>query len=99
MADNIIVDNGALTDYTARSTEVSGVHVQHVRPDLDAAYTIRIDEGATYTYIGHAATASAEGDAVWRIKRMTNADTTILWADGNGSFDNIWDDRTSLSYS
>lgn len=99
MADNITVDNGALTDYAVKTTDISGVHLQHMRPDLDAAYSVRVDEGATYTYIGHAAPGSATSSAVWRVKRLTNADATVVWADGNGSFDNIWDNRASLSYA
>lgn len=65
----------------------------------DTAYTVRVDEGATYTYIGEADPGSAEGDAVWRVKRMTNATTTILWADGDTNFDNVWTNRASLTYT
>ena len=64
-----------------------------------AAYALRYDEGATYTYIGEAAAGSAESSAVWRIKRLTNASNAIVWADGNTGFDNVWDDRASLSFS
>lgn len=62
-------------------------------------FSIRIDEGATYTYFGFATPGSVEGSAVWRIKRLTNASDTIIFADGNSSFDNIWTNRASLSYS
>lgn len=42
-----------------------------------------------------------EGDAVWRIYRITfdGNDSTKQWADGNADFDNVWDDRASLDYS
>ena len=63
------------------------------------AYTLRYDEGATYTYIGEAAAGSAEGSAVWRIKRLTNADNTTLFADGDTSFDNVWTGHAGLSFS
>ncbi len=99
MADNVTVDNSTETDYVVRTTDASGVHVQHMRPDLDAAYSVRVDEGGTYTYIGHALPGAATSAASWRVKRLTNADATVLWADGNGNFDNIWDNRASLSYS
>lgn len=37
MADNIIIDNGELPDYTARSTDLgSGVQAQHIRIDVGA---------------------------------------------------------------
>lgn len=66
-----------------------------------AALTLRYDEttSATYTYIGDATPGTATSAATWRIKRMTNADTTIIWADGNSNFDNVWDNRASLTYS
>lgn len=62
-------------------------------------YTLRYDEGATYTYIGEANPGTATSAASWRVKRLTNADNTIVFADGNSSFDNVWDDRLSLVYS
>lgn len=61
--------------------------------------SIRMNDGATYIYVGKAAIGSATSGAVWQVQRITQADTTILWADGNSSFDNIWDNYASLSYS
>ena len=65
----------------------------------DTDWSIRVDEGATYTYFGFAATGTLDGAASWKIKRMTNADTTVLWADGNNNQDNIWTNRAALAYS
>jgi hypothetical protein len=65
-------------------------------------FALRLDSvGGGVTYIGEASPSSAEGDAVWRIKRMdeTGPDLDIVWADGNASFDNVWTDRAGLSYS
>lgn len=59
----------------------------------------KIDEGATYTYVGKASPGTATSAAQWKIFRITNSDTTIVWADGNDQYDNIWDNRASLSYS
>lgn len=68
-------------------------------------YATRIDQavdGLTY-YTGFATVGSTTSDAVWRIKKTvlsnTSDDVTITWADGDSSFDNVWDDRTSLTYS
>jgi hypothetical protein len=69
---------------------------------VSGAQAIRIDEySATVTYVGKAATGSAEGSAVWQIQRLTESsgDLTVEWADGNDSFDNVWTNRASLSYS
>lgn len=51
-------------------------------------------------YIGHAIIGSLESDAVWRIKKLdTTTGIVMEYADGNDRFDNVWDDRESLSYS
>ena len=64
-------------------------------------YAIRIDEAsATVTYIGKAATGSATSGALWQVQKIdTTTGTVITWADGNGDFDNIWDNRATLTYS
>jgi hypothetical protein len=62
-------------------------------------FATRVDEGATYTYVGQSSPGAANTDAVWRIKRITNATTTITFADGNANFDNVWDNRASLTYA
>lgn len=56
---------------------------------------------ATTSYYGEAAPGTATSAASWRIKLITIAgdDVTITWADGNSAFDNVWDDRASMSYS
>lgn len=65
------------------------------------AYATRIDEAsATVTYIGDAAIGSTAAQSVWRIKKIDSSSGTIItFADGNGNFDNVWNDRASLSYS
>lgn len=61
-----------------------------------------IDEASsTVTYIGEATTGTTTSSSNWRIKRLTQSGSVLIieWADGNGNFDNIWDNRTSLTYS
>lgn len=57
--------------------------------------------GAGVTYFGFAAPGTAEGSAGWRISKetITSGDSSIVWADGDASFDNVWTNRASLSYS
>lgn len=64
-------------------------------------YALQLDEASTtVTYIGEAAVGTATSAASWRIKRMTDTgDLVIDWADGDDSFDNVWADRATLSYS
>lgn len=51
-------------------------------------------------YFGWAKTGSATSAAVWKMMRITYTgnDYTIEYADGNQLYDNIWDNRTSLTY-
>ena len=56
-------------------------------------------------YSGKAEMGALTSAAVWQIKRITITEVANItsidtdWADGNGSFDNIWDNREALSYS
>lgn len=63
---------------------------------------VKIDETLSgTTYVGSAPLGSATASAVWQIKKIVESAgiTTITWADGNSVFDNIWDNRASLTYS
>lgn len=91
---NYLWNPDTLAFEVATGGSTSGANV-----NIKGANTLRYDEGATYTYIGEATAGAAEGSAVWRIKRMTNASLTILYADGDTAFDNVWASRAGLSYS
>ena len=71
-------------------------------PETQEEFAQRIDEpNSSLNYFGKAVIASVDSAAVWQIKRLTVSGnvTTIEWADGNEDFDNVWDDRTILTYS
>lgn len=68
---------------------------------LDTTYAIRVDQAtSTEMYVGEAPIGSSEVASVWRIKKLLSTDSTISlsWADGNQAFDNVWGNRTSLTY-
>lgn len=73
------------------------------RPATDASIlAARVDEApGGVTYVGTAAAGALPGAATWRIKRLTESggDVTVEWADGDTDYDNIWNDRASLTYS
>jgi len=76
-------------------TNTRGVDAVQLALEMD-------DAGAGITYVGESSPGSVTSAAVWRIKKLDESvadDLTILWADGNSSFDNVWDDRAGLSYS
>ena len=71
-------------------------------PLIQSQLKTLIDEAsATVTYVGVAAPNALTSVAVWRIQKIvvSGTVTSILWADGNNKFDNIWDDRASLTYN
>ncbi len=66
-----------------------------------ADYAVRVDDSDDdVTYVGKAAIGSTNSSSVWQIKKIdSTSGADITWADGNNSFDNIWDDRLGLSYA
>jgi hypothetical protein len=53
-------------------------------------------------YKGEAEAGTSFSTAAWRIRRIVlseDGDVSETWADGDSNFDNVWDDRASLSYS
>ncbi len=61
-----------------------------------------IDEAnSSVTYIGFAKLGSLASAGVWQIFRIqkTGTVTLIQYADGNTRYDNVWDDRASLTYT
>ena len=70
---------------------------------LDKNYAIQVDTTSVtdVIFFGQAEIASATSSAVWQIQKIdtSGGDVAITWADGNDSFDNVYDDRTSLTYT
>lgn len=79
----------------------------NVTPSPPYALATRTDDtnrGLTpdVTYVGEADPGSLPSDPVWRIKRISDDGSefiTIQWAGGVATFSQIWDNRTSLTYS
>lgn len=55
---------------------------------------------ANTSYVGEAKLESVTSDAVWQILKITKSGTvtSILSADSDLRFDNIWDNRAALTY-
>lgn len=81
-----------------RTQTEAGTDVQHVQLETNAA--IRIDEAsATITYVGKAKIGTSPGQAFWQVFKIdTTSGTIITWADSDDNYDNIWDDRATLTY-
>lgn len=68
----------------------------------DSNLTNLIDVASTTTtYIGNAAFGSATSSPVWQISRVLTSGTltSIQFAGGTDGFNQIWDNRASLTYS
>lgn len=53
------------------------------------------------TYVGTGKMGAVSSDAVWQIIKISVSGTvtTIAYANGDDKYDNVWDDRASISYS
>lgn len=68
----------------------------------DVALKTIVDKSSSPTeYYGSANPGTATSAAYWKILRKTVSGSidTYEYADGDSNFDNVWDDRASLSYS
>jgi hypothetical protein len=69
--------------------------------DQDLLLNVQTDSGdANVQYIGKADIGSATSEAVWQIKKVNSTTGSVItFADGNNNYDNVFDNRESLSYS
>lgn len=80
----------------------TGDSVVGTTSEEDTMYAKQIDfVGETVIYKGEALPGSLTSASVWRVRKLTltGDDVAETWADGDSNFDNVWDDRVSLSYS
>jgi hypothetical protein len=75
--------------------------IQGIQTGVEMQYNKLIDVDGNFTYIGEAVPGTSPTATAWRIKRVeqVGADINILWANGSSSFDKVWVDRLSYSYS
>ncbi len=68
---------------------------------VDGHLESRMDDTTdpAWIYFGSAMTGSLNAAAVWVVFRMDTATNNVYYADGNSNYDNIWDDRATLTYS
>jgi hypothetical protein len=77
----------------------SGAAVSDVSPDINL-FIDTDSSDVNVQYIGKAAPGTATSAPSWQIKKVDETTgTQITFADGDALFDNIWDNRESLSYS
>lgn len=64
-------------------------------------FATRLDDtNSPILYIGKSIAGSSTSSAVWQIAKLdTTSGLVKTWADGDVNFNNIWDNRTSLTYN
>ena len=74
-----------------------------VEPQDNYMTALDYDSSGNLIYIGKANMGSSKADAVWSIRKLvydaSNNLTDMLWANGDGAFNNIWNNKTAISYS
>jgi hypothetical protein len=90
------VESPTRQNKTAREVFIGGVDANASEETITLVDTA----STTIIYIGSALPGSLSSQAVWRIQRvdLTTSEIKILFADSDQNFDNIWDNRASLSY-
>lgn len=67
--------------------------------DLNEASIIDSTTTAGTTYFCYAVPGTLSSAASWKISKTVDATGVKTWADGNANYDNVADNRASLSYS
>ena len=59
-----------------------------------------VDDAGTYVYIGNAVPGTLGSATSWKIKRVTTTNPVkVEYAGGSTLYNQIWNNRTSLTYS
>jgi hypothetical protein len=59
-----------------------------------------VDDTGTYVYIGNAVPGTGTSVASWKIRRVTTTNPVkVEYAAGSTLYNQVWDNRASLSYS
>lgn len=84
------------------NSETRDAFVSSFATDLLLTQAIAYDGNNQTEYIGYALPGTGKGEAKWLIKKLTYSSglvTDIQFAGGSAQFDQIWNNRASLSYS
>jgi hypothetical protein len=108
--DVIVVNDGSDTIEIKDNTEIIRPQFREVMTivqqivEEEMIYTEEVDfVGDDLVYRGWANPGSISSQPLWRVRRtrFVGADGDVIhdWANGNGEFTNIWDDRATFSYA
>jgi hypothetical protein len=96
-------EHGFTLPTTSTISPASQVQIQEsIKEAVILAKPIQVDQtDPNNVYLGFAPTGSATSAAVWLVQKVvtTGADIAILSANGSDAYNNIYDNRASLTYS
>ena len=104
MAQDILLQ-GKTYAWDVEDTGAAHVHIKasDVSLGADVAYISEYDQVSdVLAYAGKAVPGTATSAASWQVRELVfNAagDVSARFADGDALFNNVWDNRGSLSYS
>lgn len=84
----------------AEALQVGGIDVFRLRT-TSGPMAVRLDQADANTlYVGEALPGTTDASAAWRVRKVLTVGTvtSILYANGESSFINIWDNRAGLNY-
>ena len=83
------------------STKATAI-LDELQSDIsDKRLTVRLDQVSdNLFYVGKALIGANESSSVWQVVRYTQTGTILKseYANGNEAFDQVWNDRTTLTY-
>lgn len=104
-SDSITLGDGTNAIGSTNDTLARGLNT-HITNDKvlteSIAYKSLVDEASsTVTYVGKALTGASTGSAAWQISRISISGslTSVEYAGGTTSFNQIWANRAGLTYS
>lgn len=100
--DSILIEPVTGTTCAGDNKKALDVHVLGGQLGGSGNKIIIIDNASSsITYFGYSDPGSLTSDAAWRILRKEVVSATVTefkYADSNANFDNVFDDRASLTY-
>lgn len=85
----------------AEKLSIDGIEIFRLRT-ASGPMAVRLDQADANTlYIGEALPGTAESAPAWRIRKFltVGSGSSMLYANGDSAFTNVWANRASLNYN
>jgi hypothetical protein len=100
--DELIASTDLQTGNITTIAEKATAILNELQDDIsDKRLTVRLDQvNDNLFYVGKALIGSIDSDSTWQIVRYTQTGTILKseYANGSEVFNQVWDDRTTLTY-